>query len=136
MSSGKVTKLVIMGCVPSTGWVRILHGINANQYHLSNQQNPELFDSCLWCSDILQTYLALKGFHRKVDNHVSFQSLLLDEGLETDMTLKGPDTGVDQHVPPQVCRQCELTSTYITLEALCSLRINRKKQRLVRNDLQ
>lgn len=87
--------------------------------------------SRLWCSDILEPYLALKGFHRKVDDHVSFQSLLLDEGLEADVTLKGPDTSMDQHVPPQVCRQCELTSTYITLEALRSLRIKRKQQRLV-----
>lgn len=63
---------------------------------------------------------------------MGFQGLLLDEGLEADMTLKGPDTGMDQHVPPQVCRQRELARTYITLEALRSLRINRKKQRLVR----
>lgn len=48
----------------------------------------------------LKLYLALEGFHRKVDDHVGFQGLLLDEGLEADMALKGPDTGMDQHVPP------------------------------------
>lgn len=66
-----------------------------------------------------------------MDDHVSFQSLLLNEGLEADVTLKGPDTGVDQHVPPQVCRQRELTSTNITLEALCTLRIKKQQQRWV-----
>lgn len=36
------------------------------------------------------------------------ERLLLDEALEADVTLEGPDAVVDQHVPLQVGRECEL----------------------------
>lgn len=51
-----------------------------------------------------------------MDNHVRFEGLLLDEGLEADVALEGPHTGVDQHVSLQVGRQSELSGADVTLE--------------------
>jgi len=51
-----------------------------------------------------------------VDDHVGFQGLLLDEGLEADVALEGPDAGVDQHVPLEIGRQGELSGAHLTLE--------------------
>lgn len=45
-----------------------------------------------------------------------FKGLLLDKGLETDVALEGPHTGVDQHVSLQVGRQGELSGTDVTFE--------------------
>lgn len=50
-----------------------------------------------------------------------FKGLLLDKGLEADMALEGPHTGMDQHVSLQVGRQGELSGTDITLEFLHTL---------------
>lgn len=52
--------------------------------------------------------LAFEWFHRQVNNHVCLECLFLDEALEADMTLEGPYAVVDQHVPLQVGRECEL----------------------------
>lgn len=41
-------------------------------------------------------------------DHVRLEGLLLDEALEADVTLEGPDAVVDQHVPLQVGGQGEL----------------------------
>lgn len=49
-------------------------------------------------------HLAFERLHRQVDNHVCFKGLLLDKGLEADVALEGPHTGVDQHVSLQVGR--------------------------------
>lgn len=48
------------------------------------------------------TNLAFEGFDREVDDHVCFEGLLLDKGLETDVALEGSHTGMDQHVSLQV----------------------------------
>lgn len=62
------------------------------------------------------THLAFERLDRQVDNHVRFKRLLLDEGLEADVALEGPHTGMDQHVSLQVGRQGELSGTDVTLE--------------------
>lgn len=53
-------------------------------------------------------HLAFEWLHRQVHDHVCLECLLLDKALEADMTLEGPDTVVDQHVPLQVSGECEL----------------------------
>ena len=50
-----------------------------------------------------------------------FERLFLDEGLEADVALEGPDTGMDQHVPLEVGRECELSGTHVTLELFHTL---------------
>lgn len=63
-----------------------------------------------------------------MDDHVGLESLFLDEALEADVTLEGPDAVVDEHVPLQVGRQGELPGTHVTLVALHPLqRPNRRK---------
>lgn len=54
------------------------------------------------CTKMFLSNLAFEGFDRKVDNHVGFEGLFLDEGLKADVTLERSHTGVDQHVPLQV----------------------------------
>lgn len=49
------------------------------------------------------------------------ERLLLDEALEADVTLEGPDAVVDQHMPLQVGRERELPRTHVTLVALHAL---------------
>lgn len=56
-----------------------------------------------------------------MDDHVCFQGLLLDEGLEADVALEGPHTGVDQHVPLEIGRQGELSGAHVTLELFHTL---------------
>lgn len=56
-----------------------------------------------------------------MDDHVRLECLLLDEALEADVTLEGPDAVVDQHVPLQVGGECELAGTHVTLVAFHSL---------------
>lgn len=70
----------------------------------------------------LSTHLAFERLDRQVDNHVGFEGLFLDKGLEADMTLEGPHAGMDQHVPLQVGRQSELSGTHVTLEFFHTLR--------------
>lgn len=62
------------------------------------------------------TDLALERLDGQVDNHVRFEGLLLDEGLEADVALEGPHAGVDQHVSLQVGGQSELSGADFTLE--------------------
>ena len=63
-----------------------------------------------------------------MDDHVGLESLFLDEALEADVTLEGPDAVVDEHVPLQVGRQGELPRAHVTLVALHPLqRPNRRK---------
>ena len=52
---------------------------------------------------------------------MGLEGLLLHEGLETDVTLVGPDAGVDQHVPLHVSLQGELSATHLALELLHAL---------------
>lgn len=61
-------------------------------------------ESCL----LRPLHLAFEGLHRQVDDHVRLERLLLDEALEADVTLEGPDAVVDQHVPLQVGGEREL----------------------------
>lgn len=65
---------------------------------------------------LVWSHLALERLDRQVDNHVRFEGLLLDEGLEADVALEGPHTGVDQHVSLQVGGQSELSGADVTLE--------------------
>lgn len=65
---------------------------------------------------VFSTYLAFKRLDRQVHDHVRFQSLLLDKGLEADVALEGPHAGVDQHVSLQVGRQGELSGADVTFE--------------------
>lgn len=51
---------------------------------------------------LFSTHLAFERLDRQVHDHVRFQGLLLDEGLEADVALEGPHAGVDQHVSLQV----------------------------------
>lgn len=67
------------------------------------------------------SHLALEGLHREVDDHVRLERLLLDEALEADVTLEGPDAVVDQHVPLQVGRERELPRAHVALVALHAL---------------
>lgn len=67
------------------------------------------------------SYLAFERLDRQVDDHVCFEGLFLDKGLEADVTLEGPDAGVDQHVPLEVSREGELPGTHITFEFLHTL---------------
>lgn len=60
-----------------------------------------------------------------MDDHVGLQGLLLDEALEADVTLEGPDAVVDEHVPLEVGGQGELPGTHLALVALHSLRTTR-----------
>lgn len=71
---------------------------------------------------VLCTHLALKRFHRQVDDHVRFKRLLLNEGFEADVALERAHTGVNQHVSLQVGRKRELTRTHITFVFLHTLR--------------
>lgn len=52
---------------------------------------------------------------------MGLEGLLLHKGLEADVALVGPDTGVDQHVAFHVGLQGELPATYLTLELLHTL---------------
>lgn len=61
-----------------------------------------------------------------MDDHVRLERLLLDEALEADVTLEGPDAVVDQHVPLQVGRERELPRAHVTLVALHALHTDRK----------
>lgn len=71
---------------------------------------------------VRSAHLAFERLDRQVDNHVGFEGLFLDKGLEADMALEGPHTGMDQHVSLQVGRQSELSGTNITLEFFHTLR--------------
>lgn len=70
----------------------------------------------------LRTHLALKRFHRQVDNHVCFKRLLLNKGLEADVALERAHTSVNQHMSLQVGRESELARTHVAFVFLHSLR--------------
>lgn len=55
-------------------------------------------------------------------DHVRFQGLLLDEGLEADVALEGPHAGVDQHVSLQVGGQGELSGADVAFEFFHTLK--------------
>lgn len=70
-----------------------------------------------------------------MDDHVGLEGLFLNEALEADVTLEGPDAVVDEHVPLQVGRQRELPRTHVTLVAFHPLRSpDKRKQPFVRLD--
>lgn len=78
---------------------------------------------------LFPTYLAFERLDRQVHDHVRFQGLLLDEGLEADVALEGPHAGVDQHVSLQVGRQGKLSGADITFEFFHTLMGGGKKNR-------
>lgn len=54
------------------------------------------------------------------------EGLLLDEALETHVTLERPNAVVDEHVPLQVGRQRELARAHVALVAFCPLQTEGK----------
>lgn len=65
-------------------------------------------------------------------DHVGLQGLLLDEGLEADVALEGPDAGVDQHVSLQVGRQGELSGADVAFEFFHTLMGGKKTGLLIK----
>lgn len=66
-------------------------------------------------------HLAFERLHVRVDYHVCLEGLLLHKTLVTQVTLVGPDVGVDQHVSLHVGQQGELPPTdpaFVLLHAL------------------
>lgn len=53
-----------------------------------------------------------------MDDHVSLESLFLDETLEAHVALVGPDVGVDEDMTLHVGQQGELATTDATLVLL------------------
>lgn len=52
---------------------------------------------------------------------MGLERLLLHKGLEANVALVGPDTGVDQHVPLHVGLERELPPAHLALELLHAL---------------
>lgn len=74
------------------------------------------------------SHLAFERLHGQVDDHVRLERLLLDEALEADVTLEGPDAVVDQHVSLQVGRERELPRTHVALVAFHPLEKEERKE--------
>lgn len=68
--------------------------------------------------ELLPTELAFIRLDVRVDDHVSLESLLLDEALETHVALVGPYVGVDEDMALHVGQQGELATTDATLVLL------------------
>lgn len=62
---------------------------------------------------------------------MGLESLFLDEALEADVTLEGPDAVVDEHMPLQVGRQGEFPGTHFTLVAFHPLPSRNKRKGLI-----
>lgn len=63
---------------------------------------------------------------------MGLEGLFLDEALEANVTLEGPDAVVDEHMPLQVGRQGELSGTHVTLVAFHPLQsAKRRRQRSI-----
>lgn len=71
------------------------------------------------------TNLAFIGLDVRVDDHVSLESLFLDETLEAHVALVGPYVGVDEDVALHVGQQGELTTTDATLMLFHALKNER-----------
>lgn len=71
------------------------------------------------------TNLAFIGLDVRVDDHVSLESLFLDETLEAHVALVGPYVGVDEDMTLHVGQQGELTTTDATLVLLHPLKNER-----------
>lgn len=71
------------------------------------------------------TNLAFIGLDVRVDDHVSLESLLLDETLEAHVALVGPYVGMDEDMTLHVGQQGELTTTDATLMLLHPLKNER-----------
>lgn len=82
---------------------------------------------------LFSPYLAFKGLDRQVHDHVCFQRLLLDKGLEADVALEGPHAGVDQHVSLQVGGQGELSGADVAFEFFHTLMGGGEKNGLLIN---
>lgn len=98
----------------------VVHSVERLPAHLTHKehhgQNPPQRERVCLDVKLRFTHLAFERLDRQVDDHVSLERLLLDEGLEADVALEGPHTGVDQHVSLQVGRQGELSGADVTLE--------------------
>lgn len=71
------------------------------------------------------TNLAFIGLDVRVDDHVSLESLFLDETLEAHVALVGPYVGVDEDMALHVGQQGELTTTDATLMLFHTLKNER-----------
>lgn len=68
--------------------------------------------------ELLPTKLAFIWFDVRVNDHVSLESLFLDEAFEAHVALIGPYVGVDEDVALHVGQQGKLTATDATLVLL------------------
>lgn len=92
---------------------QVVHSVKGLTTHLEKKGKNTLMnmDSDSMSKHVNTTLvpnLAFEWFHRQVNDHMCLECLFLDEALEADMTLEGPYAVVDQHVPLQVGRECEL----------------------------
>lgn len=71
------------------------------------------------------TNLAFVGLDVRVDDHVSFESLLLDKTLEAHVALVGTYIGVDEDMTLHVGQQGEFTTTDATFVLLHTLKDER-----------
>lgn len=71
------------------------------------------------------THLAFIRLNVRVHDHVSLQSLFLDETLEAHVALVGSNVGVDEDVTLHVRQQGELTTTDAALVLLNALKNER-----------
>ena len=104
---------------------KVVHPVEGLSTHLNTPRGQRL---ATWNAPLLSStgthdpvvkscaHLAFERLDGQVDDHVGFEGLLLDEGLEADVALEGPHAGVDQHVPLQVGREGELSGTHLALE--------------------
>lgn len=64
--------------------------------------------------ELLSTKLAFIGLDVRVHDHMSLESLFLDETLEAHVALVGPYVGVDEDMALHVGQQRKLTTTDAT----------------------
>lgn len=74
------------------------------------------------------THLAFIRLDVRVHDHVSLESLFLDETLEAHLALVRPYVGVDEHMALHVGQQSELTATNTTFVLLHPLRRKRNAE--------
>lgn len=108
----------LAACVEVHVSEEVVHSVEGLSAHLrgKDKASAPVRVASLMTRRVFSTYLAFKRLDWQVHDHVRFQGLLLDKGLEADVALEGPHTGVDQHVSLQVGGQGELSGADVTFE--------------------
>ena len=115
----------LTSCVEVHVAQEVVHPVEGLSTHLNTPRGQRLVTGlplrCLPLGLLIHcsrgyAHLAFERLDGQVDDHVGFEGLLLDEGLEADVALEGPHACVNQHVPLQVGREGELSGTHLTLE--------------------